>query len=244
MRARPARFSAPPSIICPSLRRCAQPFAFHFNPPFLSQVWRTNVSSRPIGKAINLPSTNSRSCLLPWPVEIYARQGVAITVSMEGSRQLEQPPHELDYSVTARSETPDASSDVSSSHPFPSLPDASLDTVPALPSSSSRNTRKLTINSSIARSPPPATHLIRRKPLSSSASPVATRYSSGGYLSIAQGLVRPETRYSRSFSVDSPTVYDFQFQPIATIETIAGLGSPKPKLATPNELEVSSSNVG
>ncbi|KAH8201128.1 hypothetical protein TruAng_004678 [Truncatella angustata] len=142
--------------------------------------------------------------------------------------------------MTSGSETPDASSDVSPSLPFPPLQDTSLETVPALPPSS-RNTRKLTINSTIAR-PPPATHLIRRKPLSSTASPIATRYSSGDYLTIAHGLPRPEQRYSRSFSVDSPTVYEFQ--PLASIETIAGLEFPKAKAAAPTEPESPNSDVG
>ncbi|KAK9425117.1 hypothetical protein SUNI508_03257 [Seiridium unicorne] len=159
---------------------------------------------------------------------------------MEGNYQ--QPPNDLEHhpSVTSKSETPDASSDVSSSLPFPTLPDSSIDAVPALPSSS-RNTRKLTINSEIAR-PPPASHLIRRKPLSSSASPIAIRYSSGEYLTIAQGLPRPEQRYSRSFSVDSPTVYEFQ--PAATIETIAGLKLPGAKVALRSEPEALVSDVG
>jgi hypothetical protein len=65
----------------------------------------------------------------------------------------------------------------------------------------------------------PAVQPIRRKPLSSTASPIATRYSSGEYLaSVVKSLPRPEQRYDRSFSVDSPTVYEFpqaQFEPMS-----------------------------
>ncbi|KAK3335490.1 hypothetical protein B0T19DRAFT_447126 [Cercophora scortea] len=49
---------------------------------------------------------------------------------------------------------------------------------------------------------------IKRKPLSATASPLATRYSTRDYLEIAR-LPRPEHRFSRSFSLDSPTLYDF-----------------------------------
>ena len=50
---------------------------------------------------------------------------------------------------------------------------------------------------------------IKRKPLSATASPLATQYSSGDYLMISSDLPKPETRFSRSFSVDSPTLYEF-----------------------------------
>jgi hypothetical protein len=50
---------------------------------------------------------------------------------------------------------------------------------------------------------------IRRKPLSSTASPLATRYSSKDHLMISSDLSKPESRFSRSFSVDSPTLYEF-----------------------------------
>ncbi|KAI1846822.1 hypothetical protein JX266_007043 [Neoarthrinium moseri] len=142
--------------------------------------------------------------------------------------------HERRPSVTSNSDTPAASSDVSSSSfPFPTLPDSSLATGPA-----SRNTRNLVIDSSIAR-PPPGAQLIRRKPLSSSASPIATRYSSGEYLTIARGLPRPEQRYSRSFSVDSPTVYDFQ---TAKVQAVTGLQSTAVKVAPPiKEIDIGNS---
>ncbi|KAI4601703.1 hypothetical protein KJ359_011834 [Pestalotiopsis sp. 9143b] len=135
-------------------------------------------------------------------------------------------------SVTSVSETPNASSDVSSSQPLPSQPpNTSVPDVPAHAhsSSTSKNPRKLTINSEIAR-PPPARPAIRRKPLSVSASPVATRFSSGAYLSIQRDQARLEQRTSRSFSLDSPTVYGFEQASI--IETVAGLSFPRAKVAS------------
>ncbi|KAI1379590.1 hypothetical protein F4677DRAFT_337366 [Hypoxylon crocopeplum] len=126
-------------------------------------------------------------------------------------------------SLTANSETSHASSDVSLlQQPFPSLSDQSqsLDSASALPVS--RNTRNLVIDSSVIL---PPVRSIRRKALSSTASPIAARYSSGEYLTITKGLPRPEQRFSRSFSVDSPTVYEFPhpaFEPTA----LPGLESP------------------
>ncbi|KAI1764277.1 hypothetical protein GGR53DRAFT_494506 [Hypoxylon sp. FL1150] len=127
-------------------------------------------------------------------------------------------------SLTANSETSHASSDLSFfQQPFPSLSDQShsLDSAPAL--SASRNTRNLVIDSATAALPP--VRSIRRKPLSSTASPVATRYSSGEYLAITKGLPKPDQRFSRSFSLDSPTVYDFPHPPVGPVIT-PGLESP------------------
>ncbi|RYP18901.1 hypothetical protein DL765_003689 [Monosporascus sp. GIB2] len=117
-----------------------------------------------------------------------------------------------------------ASSVAVASHPgesFPYFQDQSQDqdSVPELPPIS-RNFRKLTLENSVAQSPPQ--NQIRRKPLSSTASPIATRYSSGEYLTIIRGLPMPEHRFSRSNSVDSPTVYDFPRPPVA------------PRVADPN----------
>ncbi|KAI1776661.1 hypothetical protein F4818DRAFT_355823 [Hypoxylon cercidicola] len=129
-------------------------------------------------------------------------------------------------SLTANSETSRASSDLSFlQHPFPLLPDQSqsLGSAPALPTS--RNTRNLVIDSSTAL---PPVRSIRRKPLSSTASPIATRYSSGEYLTIAKGLPRPEQRFSRSFSLDSPTVYDFPHPPTRPVI--------KPGLESPDDI--------
>ncbi|KAK8095576.1 hypothetical protein PG999_013598 [Apiospora kogelbergensis] len=107
-------------------------------------------------------------------------------------------PQRRSPSLTSTSETLAASSDVS----FPSTQSLSRDQV-----TTARNTRKLVINSSVTS--PPQTQPIRRKPLSSTASPIVSRYSSGAYLGVAKDLQRPEQRYSRSFSLDSPTVYEF-----------------------------------
>ncbi|KAI0172198.1 hypothetical protein GGR52DRAFT_549386 [Hypoxylon sp. FL1284] len=110
-------------------------------------------------------------------------------------------------SLTADSET--STSDLSfRQQTFPSLPNQSqsFDSLPG-----SRNTRNLVINSSTAL---PPIRNIRRKPLSSSASPIATRYSSGAYLAVSKALPKPEHRFSRSFSLDSPTVYDFPKPPV------------------------------
>ncbi|RYP72097.1 hypothetical protein DL771_004428 [Monosporascus sp. 5C6A] len=110
-----------------------------------------------------------------------------------------------------------ASSVAVASHPRQSSPSfedqpQDQDSVPELPPIS-RNFRKLTLESPVAQSPPQ--NQIRRKPLSSTASPVATRYSSGEYLTIIRGLPMPEHRFSRSNSVDSPTIYDFPRPPVA-----------------------------
>ncbi|KAI0408938.1 hypothetical protein F4802DRAFT_616720 [Xylaria palmicola] len=113
------------------------------------------------------------------------------------------------------SETASASSAVS---PFPPLPAYADQSSPPSPSQHSprasvsssrhsRNTKGLVLN---ARDSGPPTQPIRRKPLSLTASAIATRYSSGEYLaSVVKSLPRPEQRYDRSFSVDSPTVYEF-----------------------------------
>ncbi|KAK8872901.1 hypothetical protein PGQ11_003415 [Apiospora arundinis] len=109
-------------------------------------------------------------------------------------------PQRRSPSLTSTSETLAASSDVS----FLSTQSLSRDQV-----TTARNTRKLVINSSSSVTSPPQTQSIRRKPLSSTASPIVSRYSSGEYLAVASSLQRPEQRYSRSFSLDSPTVYEF-----------------------------------
>ncbi|CAJ2512820.1 Uu.00g009390.m01.CDS01 [Anthostomella pinea] len=142
-------------------------------------------------------------------------------------------------SSRADSETFRASSDVSSlRQSFPAYPDYThplddeddVDQVPALPISSTRNTRKLVIDSSVAL--PPA-HPIRRKPLSSTASPIATRYSSGEYLAIVN-LPRPDHRYDRSFSVDSPTVYHFPQPPASPMPRLSWESQTKPPPANEN----------
>ncbi|KAI1328333.1 hypothetical protein F5Y16DRAFT_369441 [Xylariaceae sp. FL0255] len=111
-----------------------------------------------------------------------------------------QPPgsathHHQPHPSLSATETSRASSDVSSPH-LPSLASPTTDfTLSSFPTPVLFQGNRKTL--------PPA---IRRKPLSSSASPIATRYSSGDYV---KTLPHPETRYERSFSVDSPTVYEF-----------------------------------
>ncbi|TGJ78592.1 hypothetical protein E0Z10_g10168 [Xylaria hypoxylon] len=111
-------------------------------------------------------------------------------------------------SLSALSETSSASSRVSfSSFPFYADQSLPLNPPPAPSVSNSRNTKGLVLD---GRTSGPPTQPIRRKPLSSTASPIATRYSSGEHLASAvKNLPRPEQRYDRSFSVDSPTVYEF-----------------------------------
>ncbi|KAI0458643.1 hypothetical protein F5B21DRAFT_400318 [Xylaria acuta] len=158
---------------------------------------------------------------------------------MSANIPFQQPPlmaaaattHRHHPSLSALSETSSASTHVSSFPSFPShaYADKPLPLNPQLnprphphasapPVSSSRNTKGLVLN---GRNSGPAAQPIRRKPLSSTASPTATRYSSGEHLaSVVKSLPRPEQRYDRSFSVDSPTVYEFphaqvQVQPVS-----------------------------
>ncbi|KAI0543067.1 hypothetical protein GGR58DRAFT_496534 [Xylaria digitata] len=110
-------------------------------------------------------------------------------------------------SLSALSETSSTSSHVSFSS-FPFYTDQPPPLIPSQASivSNSRNPKGLVLNGRISGPLSP----IRRKPLSSTASPIATRYSSGEHLaSVVKSLPRPEQRYDRSFSVDSPTVYEF-----------------------------------
>ncbi|KAI1180661.1 hypothetical protein F4777DRAFT_585493 [Nemania sp. FL0916] len=115
-------------------------------------------------------------------------------------------------SLSALSETASASTPNPTSTPlaFPPYADQlppPLTLPVAPPVTSSRNTKGLVLGH--GRTSVPA-QPIRRKPLSLTASPIATRYSSGEHLaSAAKTLPRPEQRYDRSFSVDSPTVYEF-----------------------------------
>ncbi|KAI0815920.1 hypothetical protein GGR55DRAFT_675527 [Xylaria sp. FL0064] len=114
-------------------------------------------------------------------------------------------------SLSALSETSTASSHVSfSAFPFHGDRPPPLNTFPASSVSGSRNTKGLVLHQSSGRNSGPPAQPIRRKPLSSTASPIATRYSSGEHLaSVVKSLPRPEHRYDRAFSVDSPTVYEF-----------------------------------
>ncbi|KAI0544884.1 hypothetical protein F4679DRAFT_563351 [Xylaria curta] len=124
--------------------------------------------------------------------------------------------HHHHPSLSALSETSSASTPGFPFPTFPSYADKPLPldprasvsaSPPPPPVSSSRNTKGLVLN---GRNSSPASQPIRRKPLSSTASSIATRYSSGEHLaSVVKTLRRPEQRYDRSFSVDSPTVYEF-----------------------------------
>ncbi|KAK5628278.1 hypothetical protein RRF57_003993 [Xylaria bambusicola] len=126
--------------------------------------------------------------------------------------------HQHHPSLSALSETSSASTHVSySAFPFHADQPPPLSTPPASSVSGSRNTKGLVLNN--GRIPASPVQSIRRKPLSATASPIATRYSSGEHLASAvRSLPRPEQRYDRSFSVDSPTVYEFphaQVQPMS-----------------------------
>ncbi|KAI0526012.1 hypothetical protein F5B22DRAFT_588756 [Xylaria bambusicola] len=126
--------------------------------------------------------------------------------------------HQHHPSLSALSETSSASTHVSySAFPFYADQPPPLSTPPASSVSGSRNTKGLVLNN--GRIPASPVQSIRRKPLSATASPIATRYSSGEHLaSVVKSLPRPEQRYDRSFSVDSPTVYEFphaQVQPMS-----------------------------
>lgn len=66
---------------------------------------------------------------------------------------------------------------------------------------------------------------IRRKPLPPTASPLVTRHSTRDYLEITE-LTKPETRFSRSYSVDSPTLYEFPALARVPIGSLNGLASP------------------
>lgn len=107
------------------------------------------------------------------------------------------PPHGLGPSTS--DETEETLDQLETDHQFPPLPTIS-DQRP-IPSPSKGRSQ------SLAYTPAP----IKRKPLSSSASPLATRFSSPGkgYLDIIRDLPRPESRFSRSCSLDSPTLYEF-----------------------------------
>ncbi|KAM7219166.1 hypothetical protein V8F06_005463 [Rhypophila decipiens] len=87
---------------------------------------------------------------------------------------------------------------------FPSLPPTDLAKHAALPSPRTARSQ------SLAHSSAP----IKRKPLSSTASSIATRYSTSTreFLDIIQQFPRPEQRFSRASSVDSPTLYEYPHQ--------------------------------
>ena len=122
--------------------------------------------------------------------------------------------HHHHPSLSALSETSSASTHVSySAFPFYANQPPPLNTPRTSSVSGSRNTKGLVLTD--GRIPTSPVQSIRRKPLSSTASAIATRYSSGEHLANAvKGLPRPEQRYDRAFSVDSPTVYEFPHAPV------------------------------
>lgn len=108
------------------------------------------------------------------------------------------PPHGFGPSSTS-DETEETLDQLETDHQFPPLP--TINHQRPTPSPGKGRSQ------SLAYTPAP----IKRKPLSSSASPLATRFSSPGrnYLDIIRDLPRPESRFSRSCSLDSPTLYEF-----------------------------------
>lgn len=76
---------------------------------------------------------------------------------------------------------------------------------PSLPNSRAARSQSVATQSSTVS----GVQSIRRKPLSSAASPLATRHSTRDQLLILEDLPKPDQRFSRSCSVDSPTLYDF-----------------------------------
>ncbi|KAI0489668.1 hypothetical protein F4859DRAFT_161417 [Xylaria cf. heliscus] len=154
--------------------------------------------------------------------------------------------HQHHPSLSALSETSSASTPASPFPSFLSYADKPLPLNPhpldahasASPVSNSRNTKGLVLN---GRNSGPAAQPIRRKPLSSTASSIATRYSTSEFLATVVGtLPRPEQRYDRSFSVDSPTVYEF---PQAHVEPAsASVSRPPPARWEPGTKPASGAN--
>lgn len=104
-----------------------------------------------------------------------------------------------------------------------------------------RNVRKLVLDSTTSPERPPS--IIRRKPVSSTASPVATRYSHGSHLASARNSSAsvPANRFSRAFSVESPTLYEFPEPP--SIASVAGLGISTPAGPNPH-VTTAQDNIG
>ncbi|KAK4128861.1 hypothetical protein N657DRAFT_561019 [Parathielavia appendiculata] len=114
-------------------------------------------------------------------------------------------------------DTPTASSEVASAPSPPRLATlpVSLEThdhtdafpeLPRLPSKHTLPSPRSGRSFSLAQISGP----IKRKPLSSTASPAAVRFSKGtAYADVIADLPRPEQRFARSCSLDSPTLYEF-----------------------------------
>lgn len=89
--------------------------------------------------------------------------------------------------------------------------------------SSPRNARSQSLAAAITSPAAYTNRPIKRKPLSATASPLATQYSSADHLMISSDLPKPETRFSRSFSVDSPTLYEFPERAADAVESLDAL---------------------
>ncbi|KAK4105429.1 hypothetical protein N658DRAFT_417524 [Parathielavia hyrcaniae] len=143
----------------------------------------------------------------------------APSAAPDGKSDLRSPAHhELDLDLcNPHSDTPTASSDLASARtpPRPATLPASLETVdytgsfpdvPPLPSKHPLPSPRTGRSFSLAQPSGP----IKRKPLSSTASPAAVRFSKGAaYADAIADLPRPEQRFARSCSLDSPTLYEF-----------------------------------
>ncbi|KAL2154402.1 hypothetical protein VTH82DRAFT_3078 [Thermothelomyces myriococcoides] len=125
--------------------------------------------------------------------------------------------------VPPESDTPTASSEEIPSARLPPRPvprplpletldqtDASLEPIATTPSKRPLPSPRSARSFSLAHLSGP----IKRKPLSSTASPYAVRFSKGpaAYANVLADLPKPEQRFARSCSVDSPTLYDFPGQ--------------------------------
>ncbi|KAM0287685.1 hypothetical protein ACHAQH_000214 [Verticillium albo-atrum] len=80
----------------------------------------------------------------------------------------------------------------------------------------------------------PKVNIIKRKPLSSTASPLATRFSEGA-VTLSIHLPKPETRFSRAYSVDSPTLYEYPAAALEHSQASAALGSLAAHVGTPHD---------
>ncbi|KAI8684214.1 hypothetical protein NCS57_00087200 [Fusarium keratoplasticum] len=153
----------------------------------------------------------------------------------------------VDVPSASASTDPDDISRRSSStsdHPLRSLPEAS-------PRNAAAHSRSQTVDYSSSASGPaapasasvtsPTGPPIKRKPLSSSASALALRFSSSGSpLPSPLQLPKPDQRFARPDSVDSPTLYEFS--PAARASPPAGQPSDK-SLATLSATPAGSQNI-
>ncbi|EEU48541.1 uncharacterized protein NECHADRAFT_74786 [Fusarium vanettenii 77-13-4] len=153
----------------------------------------------------------------------------------------------VDVPSASASADPDDISRRSSStsdHPLRTLPEAS-------PRNAAAHSRSQTVDYSSSASGPAAPESasvtsptgppIKRKPLSSSASALALRFSSSGSpIPSPLQLPKPDQRFARPDSVDSPTLYEFS--PAARASPQAGQPSDK-SLATLSATPAGSQNI-